>query len=56
MLAAAYEGPLTPADADVLGPEALERAAVLPELEATRGGVRLAGTRHARRAYLAPLG
>jgi DEAD/DEAH box helicase domain-containing protein len=38
VLSAAYEGPLTPADAEVLGPEALERAAVLPELEATSAG------------------
>jgi DEAD/DEAH box helicase domain-containing protein len=38
VLSAAYEGPLTPADADVLGPEALDRAAVLPELEATAAG------------------
>jgi DEAD/DEAH box helicase domain-containing protein len=38
VLAAAYEGPLTAADADVLGPEALARAAVLPELEATPAG------------------
>jgi len=38
VLSAAYEGPLTPADADVLGPEALERAALLPELEATSAG------------------
>jgi DEAD/DEAH box helicase domain-containing protein len=39
VLAAAYEGPLTAADADVLGPEALARAAVLPELEATPAGL-----------------
>ncbi len=38
VLSAAYEGPLTPADADVLGPEALERAAVLHELEPTPAG------------------
>ena len=38
VLAAAYEGPLTAADAAVLGPEALERAAVLPELEQTPAG------------------
>ena len=38
VLAAAYEGPITPADADVLGREALERATVLPELEATPAG------------------
>jgi DEAD/DEAH box helicase domain-containing protein len=39
VLAAAYEGPLTEADAPILGPEALERAAVLPELETTAAGV-----------------
>jgi DEAD/DEAH box helicase domain-containing protein len=38
VLSAAYEGPLTAADADVLGSEALERAAVLPELESTPAG------------------
>ncbi len=38
VLCAAYEGPLTEADAAVLGPEALERAALLPELETTPAG------------------
>jgi DEAD/DEAH box helicase domain-containing protein len=38
VLSAAYEGPLTEADAGVLGPEALARAAVLPELEPTPAG------------------
>ena len=38
VLAASYEGPLTEADAEILGPEALERAALLPELEATAAG------------------
>jgi DEAD/DEAH box helicase domain-containing protein len=38
VLSAAYEGPLTDADAEVLGPEALQRAAVLPELESTPAG------------------
>ena len=38
VLSAAYEGPLTTADAEFLGPAALERAAVLPELEATPAG------------------
>ena len=38
VLAAAYEGPLTDADCAILGREALERAAVLPELEATPAG------------------
>jgi len=36
--AAAYEGPLSEADADTLGPEALQRAALLPELERTPAG------------------
>ena len=36
--AAAYEGPVTDADAETLGPEALERAALLPELERTPAG------------------
>jgi DEAD/DEAH box helicase domain-containing protein len=38
VLAAAYEGPLTAADAEILGLEALERAALLPELEETAAG------------------
>ncbi len=38
VLCAAYEGPLAPHDTAVLGKEALERAALLPELEATRAG------------------
>ena len=38
VLAAAYEGPLTDADAAVLGAAALERAALLPELEPTAAG------------------
>ncbi|HKY25691.1 MAG TPA: DEAD/DEAH box helicase [Gaiella sp.] len=38
VLAAAYEGPLTEADAAILGPEALERAAALSELEPTAAG------------------
>jgi DEAD/DEAH box helicase domain-containing protein len=36
--AAAYEGPLSDSDAETLGPEALERAALLPELEPTPAG------------------
>jgi DEAD/DEAH box helicase domain-containing protein len=36
--AAAYEGPVTDADADTLGPEALARAPLLPELEKTPAG------------------
>jgi DEAD/DEAH box helicase domain-containing protein len=36
--AAAFEGPLTSADAETLGPEALARAAELPELEPTPAG------------------
>jgi len=38
VLAAAYEAPLGEEDAAVLGPEALRRAATLPELERTGGG------------------
>ncbi len=38
VLAAAYEGPLTGDDAAILGPEALARAAELPELERTSAG------------------
>jgi DEAD/DEAH box helicase domain-containing protein len=38
VLAAAFEAPLEDADADVLGSEALRRAAVLPELERTPAG------------------
>src|SRR3954454_25012522 len=36
--AAAYEGPIAAADAETLGPEALERAELLPELEHTPAG------------------
>jgi DEAD/DEAH box helicase domain-containing protein len=43
VLAAAFEGPIDAADADVLGPEALERAAVLPELKRTDAGFVWAG-------------
>ncbi len=38
VLAAAYEGPIDERDAGTLGPEALERAAVLPELKRTDAG------------------
>jgi DEAD/DEAH box helicase domain-containing protein len=38
VLAAAFEAPLEEADADILGSEALRRAAVLPELERTPAG------------------
>jgi len=38
ILAAAFEAPLDEADADVLGSEALRRAAELPELERTSAG------------------
>jgi DEAD/DEAH box helicase domain-containing protein len=41
--AAAFEGPLDDADAETLGPEALERAAVLPELRKTPRGYVWAG-------------
>jgi DEAD/DEAH box helicase domain-containing protein len=42
--AAAFEGPIDEADAAILGPEALERAAVLPELKRTGAGWVWAGT------------
>ena len=38
VLAAAFEGPITPADAETLGPEALVRAPLLSELKATPAG------------------
>ena len=38
VLAAAFEAPLDEGDAEILGPEALQRAAVLPELEQTAAG------------------
>jgi len=37
-LAAAFEGPITPADAETLGPEALVRAPLLTELKSTPAG------------------
>ncbi|MDQ3065975.1 MAG: DEAD/DEAH box helicase, partial [Actinomycetota bacterium] len=43
VLSAAYEGPIDAKDADTLGPEALERAAVLPELKSTDAGFVWAG-------------
>ena len=39
VLAAAFEGPITAADAETLGPEAVARAAELEELEQTPAGV-----------------
>ena len=38
VLSAAFEGPIDERDAETLGPEALERAAVLPELKRTDAG------------------
>ncbi|MFL5935090.1 MAG: DEAD/DEAH box helicase [Gaiellaceae bacterium] len=43
VLTAAFEAPLDGADADTLGPEALERAALLPELRKTPRGFVWAG-------------
>jgi DEAD/DEAH box helicase domain-containing protein len=43
VLSAAFEGPLDAADADTLGPEALERAPLLPELKRTDAGYVWAG-------------
>ena len=44
VLSAAFEGPIDDADAETLGPEALERAALLPELKLTDAGWVWAGT------------
>ena len=44
VLSAAFEGPIDEADAQTLGPEALARAAVLPELKHTGAGWIWAGT------------
>jgi DEAD/DEAH box helicase domain-containing protein len=44
VLSAAFEGPIDEADAATLGPETLERAAVLPELKRTDAGYVWAGT------------
>ena len=41
VLSAAFEGPIDEADAETLGPEALERAASLPELKLDRRGLGL---------------
>jgi DEAD/DEAH box helicase domain-containing protein len=38
VLAAAFEGPIVDADAETLGPQAVARAAALPELERTAAG------------------
>ena len=43
VLAAAFEGPVDTADAEILGPEALERAPLLPELKRTDAGYVWAG-------------
>src|SRR6478672_10059219 len=43
VLSAAFEGPIDDADRDVLGDEALERAATLPELKKTPAGFVWAG-------------
>jgi DEAD/DEAH box helicase domain-containing protein len=44
VLSAAFEGPVDDADAEILGPEALERAAHLPELKRTPAGWIWGGT------------
>jgi DEAD/DEAH box helicase domain-containing protein len=44
--AAAFEGPVTAADAETLGPEAVDRAALLPELERTAAGFVWRGREH----------
>jgi DEAD/DEAH box helicase domain-containing protein len=43
VLSAAFEGPIDDGDAETLGPEALERAAALPELKRTDAGFVWAG-------------
>ena len=53
--AAAFEAPLDDADREILGDEALERAAVLPELEGDAARLRLGRPRLPGRAGLAPL-
>ena len=52
--AAAFEGPLDEADADTLGPEALARAAVLPDLRLTPVGYVWAGKEHPAARTAAP--
>ena len=46
VLSAAFEGPIDETDADTLGPEALGRAALLPELKRTDAGWIWAGTEY----------
>ncbi|HXH87950.1 MAG TPA: DEAD/DEAH box helicase [Gaiellaceae bacterium] len=46
VLSAAFEGPIDEKDAQTLGPEALERAAALPELKHTDAGWIWAGTEY----------
>ncbi len=46
LLAAAFEGPLTAADADILGPTSLDRARALPELVETPTGIVWKGRDH----------
>ena len=55
VLSAAFEAPLDDADREVLGDEALERAAVLPELKQHAGRVRLGRPRLPRRPRPAAL-
>ena len=55
VLSAAFEGPIDEADAATLGPEALERAAVLPELKHTAAGWIWAGTDYPAARVGAPL-
>ena len=56
VLSAAYEGPLTAADAEILGPEALGRAARAARARGDGRRVRVARQGHARRPPVAPLG
>ena len=56
VLSAAFEGPIDERDAETLGPEALERAAVLPGAEADAGRLGLGRHRLPGRARGAALG
>ena len=55
VLSAAFEGPIDARDAETLGPEALERAAVLPELKQTDAGWVWAGKDYPAARVAAPL-
>ncbi len=56
VLAAAFEGPIAPHDAETLGPEALTPGAASPRAGEDPGGLRLERPRLPGCAHLAPLG